>query len=188
MNEKIKGSHVVKAVKLLRRYKETAREVLPEELHAYLEKQILESSWYEEEVHRELLRAVAAVLERRGLVPAGSDPWEFIGRDAAEQDIEGVYRNILKRGAPAATLQALARLWHLRWSSGKAEVTIHEPRHATSVLTGYEMPSEDWCRMIRSYQVRFLELAGATSVKTREIECLARGDERCLRDLKWTSA
>lgn len=183
---KTKGTHVVKAVKLLRLYKDVAREVLPERLHWYLGKQILESSWYDEDEHRELMAALAAVLEQVSLVPKGMNTWTFMGREAAAQDVTGVYRTMLKRGNPAATLGAQAQLWHVRWNSGHMGVTQHAPGHATCVLTDYEILSEGWCRMIRGYTERLLELAGAKDVEIEELECLGRGDRRCRRQIRWT--
>lgn len=102
---KVKGAHVAKAIKMLRSYRASALRLLPRNLHPYLDKRILDTSWYDESDCLEILGVVAQLLAENKMVPPGMDPWEAIGRDAAAQDAKGVYRSILKPGDPERTLR-----------------------------------------------------------------------------------
>src|SRR4051812_2880421 len=96
---------MLSAVKALRSAGAMAREVLPPRFHRYLEERILVSSWYPETDLMGLLAALGKMM------PAGSDPFVFMGRTTAREHLAGIYRGHLRPGDVERTLRSGNALW-----------------------------------------------------------------------------
>jgi hypothetical protein len=173
-----KGSHVLQAVKALRYQRERALALLPPSLHKYLEQRILPSSWYPTEDHLGLLRALASLLP-------GSDPWLTMGRLNAQLDLNGLYRNRLRVGDPARTMQAFEAIWSSAYDSGKATVILSSASEGIMKLNDFDSDAPEICRIITGYLTEAATLSGARGVQVTHDECRnARGDE-CIWRVRW---
>jgi hypothetical protein len=121
----VKGLQLLGMVKTLRAWRKEALAALRPDLHHYLDDRIIISSWYPEEDHRDLLLATGKVIT--GLVPG--DPFRFIGESGAKADLSGLYANVLRIGAPTASLQRMAQAWKLYHNTGEVIVTVIAPKN-----------------------------------------------------------
>lgn len=177
---KIKGIAVIGVVKLLRRARKAAGEALPWALHGYLERRILPSAWYPEEDFDLLVRAAG-----RLQIGAHRTHFEGLGRQQAEQDLGGIYRVMLRRGDPLATLEQLGDLWRLYHDAGTVQVTFEGADRASVLLTGYPFAGADLCALHTGYLTAALTLAGAEEPMVGKQRCRAAGQGLCRWSVRW---
>jgi hypothetical protein len=176
---KVKGAHVINAVKVLRGHRERALAILPPPLHRYLDERILPSSWYPFEEHIELLRAIAAVL-------GGGAPWVLMGRGTARMDLSGIYKGYLKSGDVPRTLQAMSAMWKSAHDTGDLSVTVVDQSHATARLRGFAPRSLEICGIATGYLIESVYMAINRDPKVTHPECRVRGSAECAWSVDWT--
>ena len=170
----IKGTAMLQCVKLLRAQREKAASRLPPEVRHYLEKRIAISVWYPEEDHLALLRVVAE------LVGAGQrDVWAFLGRASARNDLQGIYRNMLKLGDPDATLRRGPALWQAYHDSGTVSVAWQGENLVRVGLTDYGVRAAEMCGVFGGYYHELLHLSGAREVSVAHTACRSGGAQVC---------
>jgi len=174
-----KGLHILQIVKVLRQNRERVRALLPPPLHKYLDDRILPSTWYPNEDHIALLRALAALL------PATPDPWTTIGRGSAFADLSGLYRNYLRKGDPLQTMRVLEAAWRSAHDTGTLSITPDGPTAAIIVLRDFELRLREYCRLLGGYQMEAATLSGASDVRNVHLSCCANGDAECRWRVEW---
>jgi hypothetical protein len=176
----VKGSNVLTAVKMLRAHRERAARLLRRDLHHYLDKRILVSSWYPEADQLELLRAVSYML------PGSPDPWMVMGQLAARRDLASMYRHVVRAGNIKDTLRAATTLWQSFHDTGELTIAVEGPGHALATVRGYGAASREMCRLIGGYVSEVVAYAGARDVKAHQLDCDLDGSVRCAWRIEWT--
>ncbi|HME68461.1 MAG TPA: DUF2378 family protein [Myxococcota bacterium] len=178
----IKGTAMLQCVKLLRAQREKAAALLSPELRQYLEKRIAISVWYPEEDHLGLLRVVAE------LVGTGHrDVWEFLGRASARNDLQGIYRNMLRLGDPDGTLRRGPALWQAYHDSGAVSVEWEGENVVRVSLAEYGLRAAEMCGVFGGYYHELLHLSGAREVSVAHTACRLGGAQVCQWHTKWLS-
>jgi len=81
-----KGTVLLTLVKTLRANAERSRQLLPANLHHYLEERIVQAAWYPLEDHLAMLRILPKLFPK-----AGADFFVQVGRATAKEQMSGVY-------------------------------------------------------------------------------------------------
>ena len=182
---RIKGTAMLNAVKFLRaNFKDKARQVLPPELHKYLDTRVLPSSWYPEEENLALIRALARLLKEN--VPGvGDDVYALMGRTVAQADLSSFYASLIRPGDPEETLKRAQVTWRMYHDTGTFQVGIHGPGRARVELSDYGLPSSEMCSLLKGFHEQMVAMAGAREVSSEEIACRNRGDRTCVWEMRW---
>ncbi|MDB4965156.1 MAG: hypothetical protein JWN44_845 [Myxococcales bacterium] len=178
---KVKGTNMLSAVKALRTARDQARAVLPARLHGYLEERILVSSWYPEGDLMGLLTALGK------LMPAGSDPFVFMGRTTAREHLAGIYRGHVRPGDLERTLRSGTALWRNYHDTGDLTSEFDAPLQATIRLRDFAAASREFCRLLTGYFTELLDQAGGKEVKVTKIACSLDLAPDCQWRLTWTT-
>jgi hypothetical protein len=173
---KAKGTILLPAVKYLRSRRQEALALLPPELHHYLEKRILEVSWYPES---DLLTLIRVMIE---LLPGTMEEIvKLIGEAAAQEHSEGIYSHLLEGGPTPAGGFAL---WSSMHDSGRLRATREGDTSICIDLIDYGYPSPEMCLMVEAYILRSLSMGGV--IPTAEKICCQRdGGDRCSWRCTW---
>ena len=176
---KTKGSAVLTAVKLLRARKAEAVPLVPVPLRRYLDERIVVASWYPEEDLMGLIVACAALLP----VP-GDRVFETMGAFAAQTHVQGVYADLLNRGAATRA----RTLWKTQHDSGTLSVTSETPTSVTYELLGWNHSSAEYCRLLGGYFAEVHRLSGAASPTFLHPTCCSARSDRCVWVVRWEPA
>jgi hypothetical protein len=178
---KVKGVNMQALVKVLRKTGvESARRVLPPELHHYLSERILVSSRYPEHDHLELLRALAR------LMPPSPEPWVVLGARSARGDLTGIYKTHLRVGDPVRSLHSLPALWRNYHDTGDLAVSFPAERQAVARLTRFAAPARELCRINVGYFEELVTLAGGADARGQELGCVLQGAPECSWSVVWS--
>ena len=170
---KAKGTTLVGSVRFLRKHKQRARELLPQDLHHYLEERIHESRWYPESDLHQLLQATVS------LMPGSrAEILARLGEATAREHLEGIYSHLAKGTHHGVARRALA-LWSSQHDSGSFEVEQLSPSEALMTIRDFAHPSEIMCGILGGYLAEALRVDGATDVKIEKKACVLRGDPAC---------
>jgi hypothetical protein len=156
----IKGTSVVKLVRVFRKNRELAMTLIPERLHNYLTDRILPSSWYPEADYIALLLPFGKMLSPT----VKGDVWEWIGERGAEEDVAGIYTGLVRKEDPWGTLTSCAKMWHLYRDAGRMEVKREGPGRSSVFVYEYAFAGREVCSTMTGYFRKLLELAGATGI------------------------
>lgn len=166
-----KGSALIESIRVLRSQRARALELLPPELHHYLERRILVSSWYPEPDYMHLLRALRRVL--------GGVSWERVGAIGARNDLTGIYAKLV-RGKSIEDVATMApALWRNYHDTGRETVTFAK-RCARFEIADFAVVDADYCKVVLGYNRELLETAGAVVLRARKVSCTASGDASCV--------
>jgi hypothetical protein len=175
-----KGTALIGLVKTLRSQRTRALELLPAELHHYLDERILIGSWYPD---RDVQRVLKAFIQLMG----GTDGWERAGVLLARKDLTTVYANVLAGRSLEQVLTHISGLWgnyhdtgteHASFLTGTCKIEIRD----------FAIRSSDYCRLIGAYNGELVERAGGRVAKTRKVSCTSRGDPSCIWEYDWSPA
>ncbi len=122
-------------------------------------RKLIATGWYPVEWYRELL---AAMVDK-----SGRNADEFtreLGRRAAMQDINGVYKALLKLVKPATLLSLYSRLFSNYYSKGKLLVEADSRNYARIMLRDCEGFDHNMYVEILGSAEQYLELTGAMRV------------------------
>ena len=174
----VKGSIFVKVVKSLRARREQAEPLIPQHLRSYLDCRVLGTEWFPEADYLELMKVVAQ------LVDSGEvEVWEFLGRDSARVDYEGLYRQFIVGKVPAAALRGVQIMWPLRHDTGTVTIDLQGPGKAAVHLRGYALKAPEVLRAIQGTIWQTLHMAGATDIRLR---CHQRPGSGVTWSASWT--
>lgn len=170
-----KGTTFIPLVRLLRSQREQAVKLVPPELGEYLEKRILELSWYPESALLGLLRAAAELL--------GGDRDERLrefGRIAAREHLQGgIYAHLRFDEDPfAIPLRAFA-LWSAQHDSGRLRVVTADDGTVFVRVEDYDSPSPEMCLVTSGYIEEVLSQSGLAPLQLEKQMCCNRGDALC---------
>ncbi|HZS39232.1 MAG TPA: hypothetical protein VFF06_20515 [Polyangia bacterium] len=173
-----KGTAMLQMAKALRSLPESSRGKVPQALQRYLRERILPSTWYPEEDYLALITTLGQLWPTDG-----GDVFDQFGTRAAQHDLTGIYRGMMKRGTVLGTLKAIKDLFTLYHDTGRVE-TSGDERHALLDIIDYPSVSADHCRFLDAYCREHLRLSLGREVAVRETQCRARGDTRCRREIQ----
>ena len=176
-----KGSNVVELVRFLRSHKDRARELLPSDLHRYLEEHIEVIRWYPEADSVGLQRVVAALLP-----PMEEDAYEAMGRINAQLHLKGVYRHLLEDARPEVMPVRVLALWSSVHDTGKMRVVQTQPGRAQIDLNDFEATSIEVCRSTTGYIREAYRMSGVGNLGVRKTACRSGGDDCCSWLVTWT--
>jgi uncharacterized protein (TIGR02265 family) len=175
----VKGSNVLLTVKALRGRREVALKLLPPELHHYLESKVLQSSWYSESDHEQLMRCLARML------PQGEpECWRFIGCEAAKGHVAGPYKVLVAKG-PDALFASFQSLWRLIHTTGDWQVEDSGVGRRRCRLDGFAVGMPEFGPLMEGYFAEILRLAGARHAEAR---CTQQDDSSATFEISWQSA
>jgi hypothetical protein len=176
-----KGTTIIDLVKLARQNLAAFEAMVPAASRAILLQSILPSSWYPEETLRDLLVAADRL---RGRGDLGS--CMQLGRVSAQKDLQGVYRALLVRGNPEATLTGFPRIWSLYHDTGTVTVEHFGEREARVVLRDHGLPSRALCLVTLGWIAEAVTLAGGATPQTSEDACRCQGGSFCVYRVAWS--
>jgi len=181
----IKGTAMLNSVKFLRaNFREEALELLPPELHKYLNARILASMWYPEEDALALIRVMARLMKEN--VPGvGDDVYAYMGRTVAQADFTTFYANLIRPNDPEETLTRVVTTWRMYHDTGSSHASFEGPGRARVDLKDYALPSKEMCSLIKGFREQMLIMAGAQEVSSKEVSCRNRGDPICVWEMRW---
>jgi uncharacterized protein (TIGR02265 family) len=181
---RIKGTAMLNAVKFLRaNFKQQARQLLPPELHHYLDTRILPSSWYSEEENLAIIRVLARLLQN--VQGVGDDVYAFMGRFVAQADFTSFYSNLVRAGDVEETLKRAQVAWRMYHDTGSFQVSVQGPGRARVELSDYGAPSAEMCSLLKGFHEQMIAMAGAQEVSSKETACRNRGDLTCVWEMRW---
>jgi hypothetical protein len=174
---RVKGITILDAVKFLRARRDDALEVLPKELHGYLDDSITQSMWYPEADGVALIRAVAQLLP-----PPVDRALMMMGERTARAQTT-VYGDLL-RGA-TSTSRTFA-LWSSQHDTGEMRSMVEAPNRVRLELVGYEDTSREMCLLLGGYLSGTLAINGITDASVQKLSCRLWGDAVCTWRGTWT--
>jgi eukaryotic-like serine/threonine-protein kinase len=136
--------------------------------------EILPIGWYDFRLRVRMLRILESEL-------GVGDPkiLEQFGRFGAERDLNTITRAFLKLASPSFALEKTGEYWSRFHDYGSWKVVRNSERAATGTLTDTPFDNELYCKELRGYMQRLLELVGAKDVKLIHTLCIGRGDKVC---------
>jgi len=173
---RVKGITVLDAVKFLRVRRDDACDVLPKEMHSYLDDAITPSMWYPEGDLVELLRAIAKLL------PGPVDrALMMMGERSARAQTE-VFGDLL-RGITSSRTFAL---WSSQHDTGEMRSTLEAANRVRIELVGFEDTSRELCLLLGGYLAGTLAINGITDASIEKLSCRLWGDSLCAWRGVWT--
>src|SRR5262249_8607715 len=160
----------VQLVRTLRAQRERAVEVLPEDLHHYLDERILVGTWYPLD---DVFRATRALIDLGG---GGDKGWDRAGTLLARNDLHTVYAHFIQGKNVESALRSIAALWSNYYDTGKEHATF-SPGTCTIELEGFALRDAGYCRMIGAYNAELINATGGRVLATRKVACTARGQK-----------
>jgi hypothetical protein len=176
---KAKGSAIEGVVRFLGARREQAESLLPIALLRYLDGSVSAGDWYPEEDLLGLLRTAIR------LVPGGRDDvLEEMGRSAVGSHMEKTYAHLIEGGGPDNLNLRAFSLWKAMHDTGEMYLLDQSVGSMRLQLSGFALPSEELCAIIRGYVLGVLE-ANGIEAEARTVACAARGDDACVWDFLW---
>ena len=113
---------------------------------------------------------------------------EEIGAAGARANMKGpLVRGAFYLAQPEFFLRRVASLWQQFNDEGQMLVNTLE-EHASSVeLTGLKTPNATFCAVLTGWTRQVATSLGARKPAVRHAQCRARGDTRCLWDIRWSA-
>ena len=138
------------------------------------------AAWYLMEHFVELNQAIDAHFGEGDLAMVRQ-----LGRYAAEANLTTVFRLFLKAGTVNWILSRASRLWSMHYNSGQLLVREFPDNEVELEIRDFAIPSRVHCLSVQGWTERAAELTGAREVHLQEVDCRARGDERCRFRVEW---
>jgi hypothetical protein len=180
----IKGTALLPAVKLVRKYRDKLDpDVMNEEGKALLAQRISPASWYPLGAASQIMLAVSKIVGSGSL----AEGMELMGARLAEVDLRGVYRNVIKVGEVARSLRLSAILWRSYFDEGTLTIAQPDPKitHAVARLEKFNQ-TIPYCKAIPGMARVVARIAGeGTICQVKETKCTLRGDDLCEFQYLW---
>ena len=173
---KLKGISIIGLVKMLRAHRDRALEILPPELHRYLDEDIRMGQWYPESHATVLLRECAKLFG--GPV---EEALQRMGEIAAQKHAE-VYGELASgRGTSSRTFA----MWQTQHDTGELRRIRELPTTVRFELDGFEDTSREQCLMMTGYFRGAITLAGHSDPEVTKLSCRLWGDPLCAWRATW---
>jgi hypothetical protein len=181
---KVKGVALMSRVNLLKKaFGEPAwskvLEQLTPESREIIDRGLLASSWYPEELYRDMNVAIEKALE-----PGIPNINLKLGELSAEEVLTGIYSSKVKDGVE----QTIARgpmLWSTFHDTGEVGIEKISENTIRIRITGYAMPHRQHCKGLGSWFQTMVALSGGKNASNRELKCVSKGDSICEWELRW---
>ena len=173
----MKGITLLEAVKFLRARRDEALEVLPPNLHPYLDEPVTPSMWYPESDLVELIRAVAKLL------PGPVDRALMMMGERSARSQTAVYGDLL-RGVQSNS--RTFALWSTQHDTGEMRSMLEAPNRVRLELVGFEDTSRELCLLLGGYLAGTLAINGITDASVQKLTCRLWGDAFCTWRGTWT--
>ena len=136
--------------------------------------------WYPFEVFIELIEVIDRLFGKGdlGLV-------RELARFGADANLKTVYRLFYKVGTVRWILGRAARLWGAHYDNGELLVIDDRPGRALLEISGFASPHRIHCMSVAGWCERSIEISGGKDVKSEELDCRAKGGQRCLLSATW---
>jgi len=180
---RIKGTALLPAVKLVRKFRDKAEPFLGERGKKLSEQRILPGSWYALEDASEVMIAVMKVVGSASL----GEGMEFIGADLAENDLRGLYGHLITPGDVEKSIRRSVLLWHNYFDEGKLNLTIPDPHvgHGIMRLEGFNQ-TIPYCNGIIGMGRVMIRIASVgKTCDVKETMCTLKGNPCCEFHYQW---
>jgi hypothetical protein len=167
----VKGTILLPLVKSLRAAKDDARPLLEPPLDRYLEERVLLTSWYPEEDHLHLMRALGKLM--------GLSSYQPMGVALAQFELGGVYKAHLHEGDVFRTMRGFSRFWPLNHDTGEVEVTERKGG-GTVTLSGFALVAGEICQVISGYIEEAVRMSIHADAQVTHVRCRANNAPRCV--------
>jgi hypothetical protein len=172
-----KGISLVSTVRLLRKHRARAAELLPPHLHHYLNEWIQVSAWYPTRDLAELASAVAKIVH-----PDAPDvALEQMGAAGARIQ-PSIYRDLL---IGAGSTSRTFALWSTQHDTGELRRTREGPERARFELVDFADSSREFCLILAGYLKGALEINDMTDASVDKVSCRLWGDASCAWIATW---
>jgi hypothetical protein len=175
-----KGTALIDLVKLARKHRAAFEERLPPDTRRLVDERILVASWYPEAHLESLLVAADQVLGTGDLSVC-----RRLGRTAARQALETLYRTTVVPGDVEASLRMLSATWSLLHNTGSVVVDVPGPRNVRVTLRDFGRPSAALCNVFAGWIEGKADAAGGQAEVTEE-QCRRSGAPACVYAVHWT--
>jgi predicted hydrocarbon binding protein len=175
----IKGVAMLNCIRALRAMdKARARELLPPELHKYLDgERILAVSWYPESEMLELNRALAQLIRPMLRGASLEATYVHMGRLVADIDLSKMYASLQRGGFDS---NRLASGWKQYHDTGSLHASL-EANHVRFELRDYGLPTQELCWIQRGWFSAYVARAiGEGHGPVIETQCRQRGARSCV--------
>lgn len=108
-----------------------------------------------------------------------------LGRHGADANLTTIYRLFFKVGTIKWILERAARLWGMHYDSGHMIVRRFPGREVELEIKDFATPHRIHCTAVFGWIERSLELSGGSGTTVDEVQCRARGDDRCRYRARW---
>jgi hypothetical protein len=183
---RIKGTALIPAVKVVRKFRDKLRpNDMNEEGMELVGQRVLPGVWYPIEAASQIMIAVNKVLGSSSLTTG----MEFIAGDLAESDLRGVYQDLITVGDVARSLRRSSILWRNYFDEGTVTMSVPDPKAGQAVarLEGFEQ-SIPYCQGIAGMAKVVVRMAGqGKTCEVSETKCTLRGDPLCEFHYRWST-
>jgi hypothetical protein len=112
---------------------------------------------------------------------------EEIGAAGARANFKGtLVRAALYLAQPEFFFRRIAGLWRQFNDEGEMRVQSLEEHTSSLEVTGLKSPNATFCAVLTGWTRQMAISLGAQNPAVRHVRCRARGDARCLWDIRWT--
>ena len=144
-----------------------------------LERGMLASSWYPEELYRDLNLAID-----KALGVGNPNLFLKIGEMTGEEGLTGVYSSKVKADV-MQTVERAPGLWRMFHATGDVKIETVGENHVRVQISGYAMPHREHCKGLGGWIRKIVELSGGKNPIQRETKCVVKGDSFCEWELRW---
>ncbi|MDP3939555.1 MAG: hypothetical protein Q8R92_15660 [Deltaproteobacteria bacterium] len=180
---KVKGTALVPAVKLVRKNRKKLEPLLDDATRAFVSQRILPGAWYPMEDATRLLLVVCRFF---GGSPAQA--MELVGRFCAEDDLRGVYENVIQADDLARTFRRAVMLCRNYVDTATLSVAHMDAALKQYVMRLDGMPKSDvpYCACVLGMAKVVARFVGVEDTyKIEETRCTLRGDPFCEFHSRW---
>lgn len=159
---RVKGTILIDSVKVIRSDpKKRFDRYLTASDKQIIGERILPSAWYPYETYKNCFAAVAAVIGNNN--PQTIRQW---GQLYGEAIISGVYKGLIREGAPIQSLEKYSTHIHNLFDFGEIQTVPLAAQEVEMVMRGFDADFQPQYHMMRGWLERSVELCGARDLKS----------------------
>ena len=180
--ERVKGTILVDFVKTIRADRSGACDaLLTDQDREVLSSRILPSAWYPFSTYKNCFNAVVQVLAKNDMTKVRQ--W---GRLYGEAIVTGVYKGIIKEGAPLDSLKKYGTYIKSVFDFGEIVIEPVSESEAVVVVSGFDPDFEAHYHIMMGWIERSLELCGARDIQSSFTSMSWQGDPDTRIRMAWT--
>lgn len=148
------------------------KEKLPEEVKNFLQKPILDSSFYPASYLESINEAIISSTE-----PGADKIYKEIGRFSADAGYHGIYKLLFAVASTKFMVGRAPQVWKTYYSQGILKMEIKEGNNAQILLFDSGIRHRSLCLRIEGFMERVVELTGGKNPKTTHLKCFEKGND-----------